>query len=418
MKKSLFGLMIAAVLTMFASCRPSDVIGCGGENLPANSYAVNGVVKQLNSVAMDIVGEYPFIVASSTAGLTTTDAIYNSDEHIYAAVSPVLLGEEFDLMTESRTYTVMSTLAGAVLDTVAGGQTDEITAGKMLFSYENNVATVKAEITLVGGIVLRFHLSAEKQIVVNENTISRGDEKKPLRASFYMVDDTYTALYFTPALVEYFNEMVDNASWYLYIMVENRFLTGEKVDLSAESLYMFGVIDNADASRSVMIMGEDLQGATGNYSIAEKGEGGYNASLEITVNGVLYKAQFDGTCVPYDAEPEKKVNYLIYNGVEYEVTSARMPSQDDSTYTFRFSTSLDKEILLKAPHSFFNGNACGFSQSDDFVVEFDGVTFSAANNSRGTITATYDASSSALVLDFTNYNNLQFNFNGEVDIRM
>lgn len=415
MKKSFFGLMMA-LLFLFASCNPDDSHG-GDKELSVNTYSVNGVVKQLNSVAMDIVNEYPFIVASPTSGLDNTDAIFACDEYLYAAVSPVLLGEEFDLMTESRTYTVMSTLAGAVLDTVAGGQTDEITAGKMLFSYENNVATVKAEITLADGTELKFHLSAEKQIVVNENTISRGEEKKPLRAAFYEKLETYTALYFTPSPVEYFDEMYDSATWYLYIMVENRFLSGEQVELSAESLYMFGVIDNVDGSNSVMIMGEDLQGATGSYSISEMEDNRYKASFDITVNGVLYSVEFDGTCISCDAERDKKMNYLTYKNGEYEVTSATMLAMDATTYTFGFSTSYEgKQIVFKAPQSFFNGNTCGFSQSDDFLVEFDGVTYSAANNSRGSITATYDASSRALVLDFTNYDNLQFNFTGSVAV--
>lgn len=320
-------------------------------------------------------------------------------------------------MTESRTYTVMSTLAGAVLDTVAGGQTDEITAGKMLFSYRNNVAVVKAEITLADGTELKFHLSAEKQIVVNENTISRGEEKKPLRAAFYKKYETYTALYFTPSPVEYFDEMYDSATWYLYIMVENRFLSGEQVELSAESLYMFGVIDNVDGSNSVMIMDEDLQGATGSYSISAMGDNRYKASFDITVNGVLYSVEFDGTCISCDAERDKKMNYLTYKNGEYEVTSATMLAMDATTYTFGFSTSYEgKQIVFKAPQSFFNGSTYGFSQSDDFVVEFDGVTYNYAAGSRGTMTALYDSGEKRLSQDFTNYDNLQFNFTGSVAV--
>lgn len=309
----------------------------------------------------------------------------------------------------------MSTLAGAVLEGIAPEATYEISAGKASFSLVNNVATAKAEITLANGTVLKLHLSAEQKVVVNENTIARGDEEKPLRAAFYMEEDGYTSLYFTPGNIDYFEEIYD-ATWFTYITVPTSLTNGQKQTLSEASLLMFGMVDNLNYDNYVDIYGDDLQGATGDYTITKRGEGVYTANINITVNGVLYKVSFDGTCVSAFAEPEKKTNYLSYNGVEYEITAATL-TEANSLYTFTFTNSSGKELVLTAPDSAFGGDAYGFSQSKDFTVSYDGKLFSKANGNNGTMTAYYKVRSQELELDFTNYDKLNFNYIGAVTVK-
>ena len=425
MKKFIYFLM-AAVVFMFAACTTPDVNNGGGNDggipipeptpeLAVNTFSINDVVGEFKSVALAQMEEYIYLVATPTADLASADDIFGADEFVYVLVGPQLVGKEFDLMTEQSTYTIMSYLAGAVLEGVAPEATYEISAGKASFVIENNVATAKADITLANGVVLRLHLSAEQQVVVNENTIARGDEEKPLRAAFYMADEEATTLYFTPGNIDYFTGIYD-VTWYTYISVPTALVNGEKQALGEESLIMFGMGDNVDYDNYVEIYGDDLQGATGYYTISNKGEGVYAADINITVNGVLYKVSFDGTCVSVFAEPEKKTNYLSYNGEEYEISAAEL-TEANSLYTFTFTTSSGKDLVLTAPDFAFGGDSYGFSQSTDFTVSYDGKVFSKANGNNGTMTAYYKVMSQVLELDFTDYDQLNFNYTGAVTVK-
>lgn len=419
--KKFFCFLIASVALMFAACTTPDTNEGGNEGgtptaeLAANTFSINDVVGEFKSVALAQMEEYIYLAASPSANIASAEDILGADEFVYLLVGPQLVGKEFDLMTEQNAYTIMSTLAGAVLEGVAPEATDEISAGKASFSLVNNVATAKVEITLANGTVLKLHLSAEQKVVVNENIIARGDEEKPLRAAFYMEEDGYTSLYFTPGNIDYFEEIYD-ATWFTYITVPTSLTNGQKQTLSEASLLMFGMVDNLNYDNYVDIYGDDLQGATGDYTITKRGEGVYTANINITVNGVLYKVSFDGTCVSAFAEPEKKTNYLSYNGEEYEITAATL-TEANSLYTFTFTNSSGKELVLTAPDSAFGGDAYGFSQSKDFTVSYDGKLFSKANGNNGTMTAYYKVMSQELELDFTNYDKLNFNYTGAVTVK-
>uniref|UniRef100_UPI0040578681 hypothetical protein n=1 Tax=Alistipes sp. TaxID=1872444 RepID=UPI0040578681 len=430
MKKNFLYFLMAAVTFMFAACTtPDNGGGNNGEGgneggtetpvtppaLEANTYAVNGTVSELKSVALAQMDEYIYLVGTPTAGVTSAEAMFECAEYVYFLVGPALVGKEFDLMTETETFTVMSNLAGATLEGLAAGETGEISAGKATFTYEKNVATVKANLTLANGTTFNLYMTAEQQVVVNENTIARGDEEKPLRAAFYMEEEGYTYLYFTPGDISYFTEIYDT-TWFMYIAVPSSCVNGEKQTLSAETLMMFGMSDNVDYDNYVELYGEYLEGATGDYTISKKGEGQYAANVNFTINGVLYKISFDGTCVSALAEPEKKTNYLKYGGEEYTISAATF-TEGNELYTFTFTTSLGKDIVLTAPDIAFGGDSYGFSQSEKFTVTFDGRTYSKANGDNGTMTAYYKTRSQELELQFTDYNGFEFNYTGSVTVQ-
>lgn len=425
MKKFLYLLMTVA-LSMFAACTtPNENNGGGNDGgtpipeptpeLAVNTFSINDVAGEFKSVALAQMDEYIYLAATPTAGITSAEDILGTDEFVYILVGPQLIGKEFDLKSEQNSYTIMSYLTGAILEGVAPEATDEISEGKASFLLENNVATAKVDITLANGTELKLHLSAGQQVVVNENTIARGDEEKPLRAAFYMEEEEVTTLYFTPGNIDYFAGIYD-VTWYTYISVPSSLVNGEKQNLNEESLIMFGMGDNLDYDNYVEIYGDDLQGATGYYAISKKGEGVYAADINITVNDVLYKVSFDGTCVSAFAEPEKKTNYLSYNGQEYEISAASL-TEANSLYTFTFTNSSGKELVLTAPDSAFGGDSYGFSQSKDFTVSYDGKVFSKANGNNGTMTAYYKVMSQVLELDFTDYDKLNFNYTGAVTVK-
>ena len=422
MKKFVY-LLMTAVAFMFAACTAPNTNeggnegGAGTPELAVNTFSVNDAVGEFKSVALAQMEEYIYLVATPTANITSPEGIFGAEEYVYLLVGPQLVGKEFDLKTESNAFTLMSTLEGVALEGVAPDATDEISSGKASFILEENVATAKVELTLASGSVLKFHLSAEKQVVVNENTIARGDTEKPLRAAFYMEEEGFTTLYFTPGHIDYFEEIFDT-TWFTYITIPTSLTNGQKQALSEESLLMFGLGDNVYYDKSFEIYGDDLQGATGDYTITKRGEGIYTANINITVGGILYKVSFDGVCISALATPEKKTNYISYNGREYAISGATLEADlFNSLYTVTFANSSGKELVLTAPEIAFGGNSYGFSQSPNFTVSFDGKVFSKANGDSGTVTAYYKVRSQELELDFTDYNQLTFNYVGTVTVK-
>ena len=230
--------MLSLAVALFSvSCEPNEN-GGGSDDLKVNTYSLDGVVSAFNSVHAMMVGENISIVATPDKGVTSAEAILECENYLFASVSPLLVGKEFDIKSETKLFTFISTLAEAPLTTVAPDETNEITSGKAKFVYENNLLVVKAEMTLVSGKVFKFHATAKQSVVVNENTIARGNEEKPLRAAFYSETGNTTTLIFTPANIEYFEELED-ASWYMFITVSNNLLSGEKVGVKSLFLIAF-----------------------------------------------------------------------------------------------------------------------------------------------------------------------------------
>lgn len=415
MRKFTNFLMVITALALFAACNPEgNGNGDGEKELPVNSYSLSGTPTQLKSVAVDMSGENIYIVATPTANLTTATEIFECDEYVYVAVSPTLVGKEFDLKTESSLYTIMSTLGGAALKEVTPESNSEVKAGTVKFTYESGVAVVKASITLTSGREVKLHLSAEKEVVVNDNTIARGGEVKPLRAAFYDEGDYSTTLYFTPAGLEYFDEL-KNASWYIYLGVSNRLIDGKAhslADMDGTSSFEFGVIDNVSSSKTIEIMAGYLRGATGEFTIAKTDAATYTANINITLLGVQYVVSFDGECVSVLDKPEIKTNYFNYKGTEYKISNAAL-ANGSSVWFVYLDNSSNEPIVLCAPESFFtSGGIFGFSQSADFTVSYGDRTYSKANGDNGTLEVSFDASNNEMSLHFFNNADIEFRFDG------
>lgn len=420
MKKFFYAMLSVATLLGFVACEPYYTGGNHETDLAVNSYSINGNEAKLQSVAVDMSGENIYVVASPVANLTTATEILESEEYIFVAVSPLLVGKEFDLKTESTLYTIMSTLAGAPLYEVTPKNNSEVKEGTAQLSYENGVAVAKATITLTDGTILKLYASAENELLLNSNTISRGEEKKPLRAAFYDEGDYSTTLYFTPAGAEYYGELED-VSWYMYIGISNQLIDGVPhsiADMGGTSSFEFGVIDNTSSSKSIEIMAGYLRGATGEFTISKTAAATYNANINITIQGVTYTASFEGECISVDYAPEKPTNFFIFKGTEYTVSSAVL-TQGESVWSVEIATSSGKSVVLNAPKAFFNSGdgGRGFSQSADFTVEYDGTVYSKANGYSGTIISTFDEATLNLSLDFFNNSEVKFNYTGVVEIK-
>lgn len=397
-----------------------------GPELPVatkkNTYVINGNEKSFFGTAFMMVGENPSVMATTQLGVAGAEAILSSSSYFYGAVSPLLVGTEFDITTESTIFTLISSLTGATIETAAPGMTEELTAGKACLNIEGDVATLTAGLILADGTTLAVNIStkASEDIEINENVIMRGSERKPIRASFYMNEGGMTYLYLTSAGIDYAEEL-DIAVWYMYIMLGDELLTGRTIDLSSDLItndnFILGVMDNSDSSQAWAITKADLQGATGSILVKENSEGNYSIIIDIDLFGTPYYASFEGQCRScYDA-PVVETNYLIVDGEKKGVSSATLDMRgDDTLCNITFGIEGGESVVATLPKSCLNGNAYGFSQSDDFAVTYGEVTFSPLNGDRGTIIALLDEDLLTLEFSFMNYAGFELSYSGAVTI--
>ena len=375
--------------------------------LEDNTYLVDDVLGSFGSVALSNIGDYVCIAATPTEGVSDFDAVFEQDEYFYVAISPLLNGKEFDMKSEQKVFTVMSTLEGAYLESVASGLTDEITSGKCTFNYTDGKATVVVDIVLTDGSELSVKLSAEEQgIVVNENLFAINGDEKPIRTAFRQLADGNVALYMTPAGISYFEDL-QIATYYAYIILDDTQCNGRA--LTPSDIVAIGYADNFNE----LIVDSNEVGATGTIKVLADPDdpAHYVVSADVDFGGSTLKLRYDGRAL--DASVVEVVeSEVVYNGKSFGISGVildRAPGVD-GVYHVMIQTERDDVITISLPAKFLDGNAHGFSQSPDLYIEYDGTTYSKAEGSSGTVTI--GVSGGKIKIEATNYNNLKIIYEG------
>lgn len=372
-----------------------------------NAYDLDGVQAAFCSVALSNIGDYICIAATPSEGIGSFEEIFDQDEYFYVAISPLLNGKQFDMMTEEKVFTVMSTLKGAYLESVASTVTDEIASGTCLFNYKEGVAMVEASIVLADGAELSVKMSAEETgIVVNENIFAIGGNEKPVRTAFRMVGDGTTTLYLTPAGIEYFED-IDITTYYAYIILESGKCHGRT--LTVEDVIAVGYADNFNE----LVVDSRNVATTGTLNIAADPNdmAHYVVALDLDFAGTSLKIRFDGETLDALAK-EVVTNEVVYNGASLgikEVYVDFMPNPE-CVSTVMIFTERDDIVYIKIPNNYLDGNAHGFSQSQNLYIEYDGVVYSKANGYSGTVTVGFD--DDIIKINATNYDNLEITYEG------
>lgn len=375
--------------------------------LEVNSYEVDGERNQFGSVAVSNFGEYICIAATPAEGIEDFDEVFDQDEYFYVAISPLLVGHEFDMMQEEKLFTVMCTLEGAYLDSVAPSMREEIVSGTCLFEYKEGVAAVEAHIELACGAHLSVKLSAEEPgIVVNENIFAIAADQKPVRTAFRLVEDGVTALYLTPAGISYFAEL-EVATYYAYVLLDSSKCHGRT--LGVEDLIAVGYVDNFNE----LVVDSREVPPTGTINVAADPEDltHFIVAMNLDFGGTTLEISFDGQTIDANLK-EVKESKFEYDGKTYGITGVSlgyMPEKED-VYAVRIMTERGDEALISLPAKFLDGNAHGFSQSADLYFEYDGVVYSKAGGFSGTVTV--GVADGVIKIEVTNYKNLQITYEG------
>ena len=431
--KNLLCKAAMTVMTAFAvcACGGSDPIDIPEEpqepadTLVQNSYLIDGVLHEFKSLSATMTGENLTIAGSPEEGYSDLMSIMTeADEFFYVGVSPVLVGEaEFDLKTEQNLYTIISTLSGGSIETLAPGQTDEIRSGKCKVDIVDGLVCLYVHMELSDGTSVEVDIAVENTeapIVVNENEIRRDDEFKPLRTAFYSKQGKLTYLYFTPANISYFSEL-SIATWYLYIVVPSNLVNGKEIDvenLASGSAFAFGMVDNLNSGRDFEVTNKKLADIGGKFCLSEESAGVYSASFEFIVDGSVYKVWYEGECISTDIEkPEDgKVNGFQHGNETIGIESVTLSKGDEVwTLTLTLANGKDADVSMSAA-LFQAGGTFGFSQDSNMQVSYDGNVYSKANGYSGTLTVHLDEAAGTVETEFTNYDDCKFYYSGRFDM--
>lgn len=423
--RRLYYLLLAALALLAVSCQDSlppvvdDPVTIPDPKpepkpepeLEVNSYILDSSKTALGSVELSNLGEYICIAATPVEGVESFDAVFGQDEYFYVAISPLLNGREFDLMTEQNLYTVMSTLDGAYLESVAPSMKEEIKAGKCLFDYKEGKAEVIVTLTLNDGRSLAVRMEADEPgIVVNENMFAIAGDEKPLRTAFYLKENGLTTLYLTPAGIEFFEDIAIT-TYYAYIILEDSQCNGWTLNVNEIAAVGYG-----DNFNEIYVDSRETE-AEGTLRVASDpdNDAHYQVYADVKVGGTTVTLRFDGDAIDANAKEVVK-NEVIYAGKPYAITSVYVEeaASPESTCSVLIHTERNDVVRISLPADFLDGKAHGFSQSPDLYIEYDGQVYSKAAGYSGTVTVGLEGD--IIRIDATNYDNLKITYEGAVGI--
>ena len=376
-----------------------------------NMFTVNDQLGVFESVVVSNIGEYICIAASTSDGVDVFDEIFDQEEYFYVAISPLLNGKEFDIKTETKLYTMIGELPGASLKSVTPETSQEVQSGTCLFNCKDGKVNVTVDMVLADGATLTVKLTAEEAgIVVNENLFSIAGNDKPIRASFSKFENGTTAIYLTPAGIEYFADL-EIATYYAYVILDDSKCHGKT--LSVEDVIAVGYADNLNG---LIVDSRDVP-ATGSINVASDSSdpSHFVVSADLDFEGVSLQLRFDGKTRDANVVQVKE-SKIVYNGKSLGIKNVALDKQTDvdDVYHVLITTEKDDDIRISLPSNFLDGNAHGFSQSPSLYIEYDGVVYSKANGSSGTVLVGVD--NNVLKVEATNYKNLEVLYEGPFEI--
>lgn len=441
MKKFLFALM--AITVAFASCQKDDNDGGndnggngnegGGngsdteqtvalEDLTSGVLVINSEQTLLTGIFVDEYSGYMMVTMTDVAGAESFDwLVENEAEYVQILVLPSLCNREFDVMTETDGFALYSTYASAPLFEGAGpGFTEAIESGSCRFDFDGTNAEAFINLKLADGSTIAVRgAGVFEGTKPEENYIERNGDKDALRAAFYSVEDGLGYFYFTPADIDYFEE-IEMASYYVVLLVDESLIDGRTVDIATESSY-FEVyyVDNATGDMIIGAAG-DTAGVEGTFSISRlDSEASFAASASIAFSeNISVSLTFSGECTDMYAEPAKE-NAFVFDDVKTPIASVVVDttselwniwlSGESGVETVEGMQSADA-LRITAPEEAFSGEPVGLSTYKTIEFAYGDSVWNYDNGAFGTLTVSLDGET--LNLDFTNYENLNGYYSG------
>lgn len=387
----------------------------------ANTIVVNGAETAVGTAFADSYEGSVLI----TAGLTATDSYDEllAGDFVQTMMLPQFLNQEINLKEELITiYYTLQNLTAAPLTS------DMLDEGKVRIDMdeESGECSLLLAIRLNDGTEIGVNATATLSDPTPEegNTITVDNATEPVRAAFYMdmpMEGTnYVYLYFTASEVYYLDEMLELATGYFCLAMNEDDLTGNEIDLTSTDKYFYlAYMDQMTGEMSYAMQG-DSEGTTGTMSVSRSGSDPASFTAEISVtfgDGKEVAVSFDGTAVSGDYVPEEP-NEFTYDGTTEAIQSVLVDKSDAVLWHIYVSEVGGLEyvsefedmgaIHISIPAEAVNGEAAGFSTYKEMKIEFSGNTWQFPD--MGTVTVSLEGDQ--IVLDFTTYGDLIGHYSG------
>ena len=387
----------------------------------ANTIVVNGTETAVGTAFADSYEGSVLI----TAGLTATDSYDEllAGDFVQTMMLPQFLNQEINLKEELITiYYTLQNLTAAPLTS------DMLDEGKVRIDMdeESGECSLLLAIRLNDGTEIGVNATATLSDPTPEegNTITVDNATEPVRAAFYMdmamEGSNYVYLYFTASEVYYLDEMLELATGYFCLAMNEDDLTGNEIDLTSTDKYFYlAYMDQMTGEMSYAMQG-DSEGTTGTMSVSRSGSDPASFTAEISVtfgDGKEVAVSFDGTAVSGDYVPEEP-NEFTYDGTTEAIQSVLVDKSDAVLWHIYVSEVGGLEyvsefedmgaIHISIPAEAVNGEAAGFSTYKDMKIEFSGNTWQFPD--MGTVTVSLEGDQ--IVLDFTTYGDLIGHYSG------
>lgn len=391
----------------------------------ANTIVVNGTETAVGTAFADSYEGSVLI----TAGLTATDSYDEllAGDFVQTMMLPQFLNQEINLKEELITiYYTLQNLTAAPLTS------DMLDEGKVRIDMdeESGECSLLLAIRLNDGTEIGVNATATLSDPTPEegNTITVDNATEPVRAAFYMdmaMEGTnYVYLYFTASEVYYLDEMLELATGYFCLAMNEDDLTGNEIDLTSTDKYFYlAYMDQMTGEMSYAMQG-DSEGTTGTMSVSRSDSDPASFTAEISVtfgDGKEVAVSFDGTAVSGDYVPEEP-NEFTYDGTTEAIQSVLVDKSDAVLWHIYVSEVGGLEyvsefedmgaIHISIPAEAVNGEAAGFSTYKDMKIEFSGNTWQFPDT--GTVTVSLEGDQ--IVLDFTTYGDLIGHYSGTVTV--
>lgn len=376
-----------------------------------NTFVIDGKEASFGSISVSNFGEYLCIAASPEEGVESFDAMFGQDEYLYVAISPLLNGKEFDLMTENDLFTVISTVAGAGIETLSPEVRTEITEGRCSFGYAEGKTEVFIALELSSGVSFSAKMSAEEAaLVVNENTFSLDGNTKPIRTVFHRSQDGRTELYLTPAGISYFEDL-NITTYYAYLILEDSQCNGKT--LSVKDIEAAGYGDNFN---EIYVSSTDTQ-TTGTVNVLRDAEdpAHYTVAASLDFDGTALEMSFDGKAL--DTAPAQEAeSEVVYDGKSEKINKVTLDKRDTPQFTHSVNilTENGTDICITLPHAYIDGTPHGFSQSPYLTIAYGDVIFSKATGYSGTVNIGTEGET--MTIEATNYKNFNIYYKGPFSV--
>lgn len=392
----------------------SLVVNINGDYIPApapvNKFIVDGREIAMKSVFVEDQAQegYAIIGFSEEEGLDTFAKMTEMNQagdgysHRFMMITVPVAGmvdTDLNLMTTESMFSFVN-MSGYIpeISLIGPGSIEGITAGSLKLKNQNGKQTIDMSLTLSSSerVSLQLAMNYNLPAVADSDYLSLDGEVKSVKTAYYEPRSLGTALYLTPSQISSAISLNEVASYYVMLYADDVIANGNDVDITktaSSAPFEFRLVMPA-SEQSFVIKTGDLQGATGTFNLADKGDGKYAVKFNITVGGHTIIGDYEQVFARY------QTNIYLLNDDPLVVIKSAVVVKESLLTTVYLSADADltsveqmqqhNPIVVTMPTAWLGIGVVGFSGDPMLSIALGGKVYNAASDSAGNADVSID----------------------------